>query len=174
MACRRIVLSGCSAGGKSTLLAALAERGCATVPEPGRRVIAAGGPRPEQDLRGFLWACLALAEADLDADPKADGLIIHDRSAVDAVSGLIALGEMDRGAAQARLAKRRYGDPVILFPPWPEIFVADAARTHGFDDAVAEAERLARDYPSFGYSCAIIPRMGVADRVAWLRACLAS
>lgn len=173
MECRRVVLSGCSAGGKSTLLAALAEHGHATVPEPGRRVIAAGGPRPEQDLRGFLWACLALADADIESRPTTDGPVFHDRSAVDAVSGLVALGEMDRGAARARLAKRRYGSPVILFPPWEEIFVADTARTHGFDDARAEAERLARDYPSFGYSCVAIPRMGVADRVAWLLALLA-
>ena len=34
------VLSGCSGGGKSTLLAALARRGFATVEEPGRRIVA--------------------------------------------------------------------------------------------------------------------------------------
>lgn len=150
------------------MLAALAERGLATVPEPGRRVIAGGGPRPEQDFRGFLWACLDLAEADFEAPQMVPGPIFHDRSAVDAVSGLVALDEIDLGAARARLSKRRYGTQVVLFPPWESIFVADAARSHGFDAAVAEAERLERDYPLFGYGCATIPRMGVDDRVAWL------
>ena len=36
---RFIILSGCSGGGKSTLLAELARRGFATVEEPGRRIV---------------------------------------------------------------------------------------------------------------------------------------
>jgi predicted ATPase len=36
---RFILLSGCSGGGKSTLLAELAQRGFATIEEPGRRVV---------------------------------------------------------------------------------------------------------------------------------------
>ncbi|MEW6315305.1 MAG: AAA family ATPase, partial [Pseudomonadota bacterium] len=35
-----VVISGCSGGGKSTLLEALRRRGYAVVEEPGRRVIA--------------------------------------------------------------------------------------------------------------------------------------
>ncbi|MFW5881980.1 MAG: AAA family ATPase, partial [Roseicyclus sp.] len=63
----RILLSGCSAGGKSTLLAALAARGHATVAEPGRRVIAAGGRHPEADIEAFLRACVACALEDFAA-----------------------------------------------------------------------------------------------------------
>lgn len=37
---RFVVLSGCSGGGKSSLLAALARRGHAVVEEPGRRIVA--------------------------------------------------------------------------------------------------------------------------------------
>jgi predicted ATPase len=43
---RFIVISGCSGGGKSILLGELALRGLATAPEPGRRIIAQGGPMP--------------------------------------------------------------------------------------------------------------------------------
>ena len=37
---RFVLLTGCSSGGKSTLLKALEERGFATVQEPGRRIVA--------------------------------------------------------------------------------------------------------------------------------------
>ena len=36
---RFVVISGCSSGGKSTLLMELGRRGYATVEEPGRRVV---------------------------------------------------------------------------------------------------------------------------------------
>jgi predicted ATPase len=42
---RFVVISGCSGGGKSTLLNELGRRGYATVGEPGRRII-------KQELRG--------------------------------------------------------------------------------------------------------------------------
>lgn len=42
---RCVVISGCSGGGKSTLLAELARRGHAVVEEPGRRIV-------EAELRG--------------------------------------------------------------------------------------------------------------------------
>jgi len=45
---RFVVISGCSGGGKSTLLAELGSHGYATVEEPGRRIVKeelkAGGP----------------------------------------------------------------------------------------------------------------------------------
>ena len=50
---RFIILSGCSGGGKSTLLAELARRGFATVEEPGRRIVIEENPL-------FIW-CLANA-----------------------------------------------------------------------------------------------------------------
>ncbi|MPT22826.1 MAG: ATPase, partial [Starkeya sp.] len=37
---RFVVISGCSGGGKSTLLTELARRGFAVVEEPGRRIVA--------------------------------------------------------------------------------------------------------------------------------------
>jgi predicted ATPase len=37
---RFVVISGCSGGGKSTLLAELGRRGHSTVEEPGRRIVA--------------------------------------------------------------------------------------------------------------------------------------
>ena len=49
-----VVISGCSGGGKSTLLAELARRGYAVVEEPGRRIIVDETLRPEADMEAFL------------------------------------------------------------------------------------------------------------------------
>lgn len=158
------VLSGCSGGGKSTLIEALAARGHATVPEPGRRVLRAGGPAPWEDLAGFLRACLALAVEDHARACAMAGPVIFDRSAVDALSGLAALGEVvcDPGL--------RYASPVFLTPPWPELFASEPERRHGFDAAVAEYERLVRAFPAAGYAAEIMPKLPVAERVAWIEA----
>ena len=63
-----VIISGCSSGGKSTLLDELARRGHATVPEPGRRVVreeqASGGTAlPWADTRAFVDRIVALAKA---------------------------------------------------------------------------------------------------------------
>jgi len=52
-----------------------------------------------------------------------------------------------------------------LTPPWREIYVTDPERQHGFDDAVAEYERLERAYPALGYEVVVLPKTGVSARV---------
>lgn len=161
---RFFVLSGCSGGGKSTLIAALAGRGHATMAEPGRRVLRAGGPKPWEDMAGFLRACLALATEDHARALSLEGPVIFDRSAIDALSGLAGLGEV---VAAPGL---RYASPVFLAPPWPELFASDPERRHGFEAAVAEYERLLGAFPAAGYAVEIMPKASVAERVAWIEA----
>ncbi|MDG3042277.1 AAA family ATPase [Roseicyclus marinus] len=157
---RFFVLSGCSGGGKSTLIAALAERGYATVAEPGRRVLRGGGPKPWEDLAGFLRACLDLAIEDHARACGMAGPVIFDRCAIDAMSGLAALGEVVRDPGL------RYASPVFLAPPWPELFASEPERRHGFAAAVAEYERLSQAFPAAGYAVEIMPKASVAERVA--------
>jgi predicted ATPase len=163
-----ILLTGCSGGGKSTLLAALSERGFATVEEPGRRVIRAGGPTPWEDLPGFLRACFDLAEADFARAAGYAGPVFFDRGMIDAASGLDALGEP---VPAAPLSRCRY-DAALLAPPWPELFGQDAERRHGWDAAVAEYDRLVRDLPRYGYAPRLLPRAPVAERADWVEAWL--
>lgn len=63
---RFILISGCSGGGKSTLLDELARHGLATIGEPGRRVVrdelASGGDAlPWIDARAFVRRIIAMA-----------------------------------------------------------------------------------------------------------------
>ena len=62
---RHILITGCSGGGKSTLLSALAATGHAVVAEPGRRVIAARPDAlPWENPEGFARSALAMATQD--------------------------------------------------------------------------------------------------------------
>ena len=166
-----IVISGCSGGGKSTLLAALAARGFAVVEEPGRRIVAqelAGEGRalPWIDMAGFARRAVAVALEDRMRAGGLEGPVFFDRGLVDAVVALESAG--GGGLDRAMLETNRYCHTVFLTPPWREIYVSDAERQHGFDAAVAEYERLERAYPALGYEVVTVPRTGVAERVSFV------
>ena len=166
-----VILSGCSGGGKSTLLSELSKRGFATVEEPGRRVVeeqlkVKGTALPWLDLKAFLRRVLAMAERDYAAALEKPGTSIFDRSLIDAASGLRQLGD-DHWYERLR-TEFRYARIVFLTPPWPEIYVTDNERRHGFQDAVEEYERLRRDYDDLGYDVFILPRTDVDHRVEFI------
>lgn len=66
---QHVVLSGCSGGRKSTLLAELASRGFETVEEPGRKIVqeelnGAGAALPWVDLEAFARRAIDMATGD--------------------------------------------------------------------------------------------------------------
>lgn len=62
----------------------------------------------------------------------------------------------------------RYDRRVVLVPPWPEKYVTDAERHHGFAQAVAEDTRLCAIYPSLGYEVIILPKAPIVERVEFV------
>lgn len=172
---RLVVLSGCSGGGKSTLLAALAERGIATAEEPGRRVVrealsSGGDALPWQAPERFAERVTDLAIADHDAALARGGLTLFDRSLIDAEAWYWRTGRALPAALATALARGRYDRVVFMAPPWPELFATDAERRHGFDEAVAEYDALLQAYAARGHDCVLLPRVAVAERVAFVLA----
>ncbi|HEX2552168.1 MAG TPA: AAA family ATPase [Microvirga sp.] len=164
---RFVVISGCSGGGKSTLLAELGRRGYSVVEEPGRRIVreelARGGSAlPWIDEAAFARHAVATAQADRARAASLPGWVFFDRGLIDAAAGLQhvsgepALAGLDRA--------HRYHGRVFLAPPWPEIYAGDPERRHGFDAAAAEYARLLEAYPSLGYEVVVLPKVGVAER----------
>lgn len=172
---RFVVISGCSGGGKSTLLAELARRGFGTVEEPGRRIVArelrtGGQALPWIDPAAFARSALALARADRARAEGMNGLVFFDRSLIDAA---VALAHATGGEpAQFLRTSERYRRAVFLAPPWPEIYVTDSGRRHGFDEAVAEYARLQEVYPDLGYDCIVLPKTDVVERADFILASL--
>jgi predicted ATPase len=164
---RHVVLSGCSGGGKSTLLAEMARRGFLTVPEPGRRIVeeemrSDGGALPWVDLAAFARRAIEMALGDRRVPDVAAGWVFFDRGLVDAAVALqYATGE---SIAIILEQSRCYHQQVFMAPPWSEIFATDGARRHGLADAVAEYDRLLTAYSQFGYETILLPKVSVAER----------
>ena len=174
---RFVVISGCSGGGKSTLLAELAKRGHAVVDEPGRRIVRdelqrEGAALPWVNGPAFARRAIEMALADRVAASRLEGWVFFDRGLIDAAAALQQLaGEL----ALATLGSaHRYHGRVFIAPPWREIYAADAERRHGFDAAVAEHERLIEAYASLGYQLMMLPKAGVAQRADFILRALAT
>lgn len=166
MSDRFVILSGCSGGGKSTLLAELRRRGHAVIEEPGRRIVseevARGGKAlPWIDVAAFARRTVEVALSDRQVALNLPGWVFFDRSLVDAAS---ALEHFAAEPALERLGRHRYNEAVFLTPPWPEIFTSDPERRHGLEEAIAEYERLERAYPQLGYRLVILPKTSVEAR----------
>ncbi len=174
---RFVVISGCSGGGKSTLLAELGRRGHAVVEEPGRRIVKeelenGGQALPWVDGAAFARRAVAMALADRAAAEAREGWVFFDRGLVDAAA---ALQHMTGEPALETLARPHpYHRRVFLTPPWPEIYGTDPERRHGLDAAVAEYERLLKAYPALGYEVVVLPKVSVAERADFVLDALAA
>jgi predicted ATPase len=168
---RFVVISGCSGGGKSTLLDALARHGCLVVEEPGRRIVAEealgpGSALPWVDLAAFARRAIAMALADRARMSATIGWVFFDRGLIDAAVALQhATGEP---VVEALGFKHRYHRRVFMAPPWPEMYRQDPQRKHGLDEAVAEFGRLLGAYERLDYQAVPLPKVGVDDRVRFL------
>jgi predicted ATPase len=172
---RFVIISGCSGGGKSTLLAELRRRGHEVVEEPGRRIVArelhtGGVALPWLDSLAFVRQAMALSLADRAAAEARPGLVFFDRGLIDAAVALQYL--TDEPALDGLRHAHRYNRQVFLAPPWPEIYQTDRERRHGFADAVAEYDRLCAAYPVLGYEVCVLPKIDVADRADFVFATL--
>ena len=172
---RFVIISGCSGGGKTTLLEALRRRGHKVIEEPGRRIVAQeleqdGSALPWVDGAAFARRAIALAMEDRAAAASALGWVFFDRGLVDAAAALQHLtGEP---AVEGLGNSRRYNRRVFLTPPWPEIYMPDRERRHDFAEAVAEYDRLREVYPSLGYEPFILPKIDVEGRADLILATL--
>jgi predicted ATPase len=168
---RFVVISGCSGGGKSTLLAELAGRGYAVVEEPGRRIVQeeladSGAALPWVDAAAFARRAMTVALADRMAARRLNGWVFFDRGLIDAAT---ALQHVTGEPALDRVGQlHRYHRRAFFAPPWPTIYATDVERRHDLQAAIAEYDRLLSAYPSLGYEVIILPRVGVSERADFI------
>ena len=121
-----------------------------------------GRALPWEDALAFVRRIIALSLADFAAANAHGGWVFFDRGLIDA---LAALQYLTGEPALATISQEcRFHHQVFLAPPWPEIYVTDPERRHGFGAAVAEYQRLLEVYPSLGYELTILPKIGVSAR----------
>ena len=173
---RFVLISGCSGGGKSTLLSELKRRGHAVVEEPGRRIIAAeikgsGRALPWANLAAFAERAVELSLRDRDEATGTSGFVFFDRGLIDAA---VALEHATGMPALKRYAVLRYNPRVFVTPPWPEIYANDADRQHSLQEAIAEYKRLLAAFASLGYQVEVLPKIDVTSRADMILECLNS
>lgn len=120
---RSVLISGCSGGGKSTLLAELGARGHAVVEEPGRRIVKQelegdGAALPWVDMAAFARRAIERAMADHTTAREQTGWTFFDRGLIDAAAALQHLtGEP---ILEKLGAAHRYHPRIFITPPWPK------------------------------------------------------
>jgi len=164
-----VVISGCSGGGKSSLLSALAEKGYTVVEEPGRQIVKEqqtidGDALPWVNLPKFLELALSRYIYQFTAHSHSEQTIFFDRSIIDALQLGCSQGPYFQRAAE----HFRYNPRVFLVPPWEEIFANDSERKHDFAAAKKEFDELLIKYKNLGYETVIIPKMSIEERVDFI------
>lgn len=159
---RRVLITGCSGGGKSTLAHHLEKLGHCVVHEPGLRVIRGGGPKPWDDRLGFFEKVTALSYADLERPVTEDTPTFFDRGLLDALSG--RAGREKVSITTLMPDPFPYAQPVFFAPPWPDIFETTEDRPHSFEMAVDEALRLRRHLIELNIETIELPKTNVEER----------
>ncbi len=170
---RFVMISGCSGGGKSSLLAALAARGFAVETEPGRQIVReqlfiGGDALPWIAPRAFIDLVVSRAMHQLARAGATGQLTLFDRGLVDAFAWFGRNGLAVPAPIQQAVTRLRYAETVFMAPPWPEIFVEDAERRHGFADAEAEYRSLLEAYAGLGYRLVELPRADIEARARFV------
>lgn len=172
-----VIISGCSSGGKSTLLTELNVNGYSVVPEVGREIVKEqlgihGDITPWQNPIQF---CEILIERSIAAYHQAKTLshvkeqvIFFDRSFLEGVSYYQTLELDDSKKYDHFVYELRYYSTIFMAPPWQEIFCQDEERKHSFEESVSEYERLMRVYPQYGYSTIELPKTSIKERADFI------
>lgn len=176
---RLFVVTGAPGAGKTTLLQAASQAGIGVGEEAARGVIqsqrAIDGP-------GLQWRDAAIfGELMLDRDVqtwqsmrRSDGPVLCDRGIPD----LVAFGRMlhlpNDGHFYRAAMLYRYNPVVFFAPPWAEIFVTDVERTEDWQHAQRIYEPMCAVYEELGYRIVELPKVPVAERLAFVMERIAS
>jgi len=173
-----VVLTGCSGGGKSTLLAELGGRGYETRPEAGRQIVReqmhlGGDALPWTDAAKFVELAASRTLHVFNTTEPGARPVFFDRSLVDLASYLRLKKHPVPAYLRRAIERYRYAETVFVTPPWREIYVDEAERSKSFDEACREYEALVEDYAAWGYALVEVPRLDVGARADFVIAGLA-
>lgn len=170
---RLFVVTGGPGSGKTTLIDALAQGGCARSIEAGRGVIqdqvAIRGPAlPWRDPQAFAELMLCWEMRSYHLAQEQAGPVFFDRGVPDVIGYLRMLGlpvplHMEEAAATFRYHRR-----VFIAPPWPDIFRQDRERKQSLEEAVRTYEAMVDVYGAYGYELVELPRSTVEQRVQFV------
>lgn len=172
-----IIISGCSGGGKSTLLSELNRQGYSVMPEVGREVYR---EKLQAGIDVTTWEnqkiiCEEIIKGNVTAYHQAQAIvkakdqkIFFDRSFLDCVSYYQELKVEDSHKYDNLIEDLRYYPTILITPPWKEIYCQDEERKHSFEDAITENERSLNAYIKYGYQLLEIPKLSMEERLRFV------
>jgi predicted ATPase len=172
-----IIISGCSGGGKSTLLAELSHLGYTVMPEVGREVykekylMKVDVTTSENQIlicEEIIKRAIKAYEQAMTIRQTKDNVIFFDRSFLECVSYYQDLKWADSHKYDSLIHDYKYYPVIFITPPWKEIFSHDDERRHSFEDSVAEYEKMLEFYVENNYQTLEIPKLGVKDRAKFV------
>lgn len=158
--------------GKTTVIRHLGDMGDRVVEETARAVIReqveAGGrgvPWLDNDL--YVSVCAERDTAIFDGLADETRRVFFDRGIIDSYG---ANGSTPSPALVEAVRTRRYNRQVFIFPPWREIYEADAERKQDWPEAERTFDAIRRRLPELGYDAVVVPKASVAERAAFVLA----
>ena len=174
-----IIISGCSGGGKSTIITELSEMGYVVIHEAATDIVTGqqavnGNMTPWQNPDAF---CNLLLDRSIEDFYRAramvdvlDGLLFFDRSYLEGIRYYKKLNTINANKYDYLINELRYFDTVYMAPPWEEIYCQNEERKHTFKKSVADGEALISFYQKCGYKTIELPKGNVRDRVQFMLA----
>ncbi|MBA2711148.1 MAG: AAA family ATPase [Tatlockia sp.] len=174
---RLIIISGCSGGGKSTLITELGKKGHAVVHEVARCIVREqlavnGDMTPWKNPLTFSKLLIARSMEDFyTAKAMTDVLnnvIFFDRSFLEGIRYYKMLNPIAPNLYDSFINYLRYFDTVFIAPPWEKIYCQDEERKHSFQKSIDDYERLFSFYPKCGYKTLELPKVDISGRVEFV------
>lgn len=172
-----VVISGCSTGGKSTLITELSKMGYAVVHEAATKIVEEqlainGEITPWKNPFAFCELLIARSIDDFQrAKAMADAstrIIFFDRSFLEGVRYYKTFKSMDVNRYDSFIDELRYFDTVYVAPPWEEIYCQNVTRKHPFKKSIDDFKRFVSFYPECGYQIIELPKVDVRDRAEFI------
>jgi predicted ATPase len=167
------IITGCSGGGKSSLLAALKNHHMICVEEAGRHIvrqqnIIGGDALPSKNTHMLCELILSHNIYNFERMLDETKPVFFDRGIPEAIGYDHFLG---RGPLPHHIKASdiyRYNKNVFVLPPWREIFVNDAERKHSFAEAEREYHLQNKVYRQCGYHLIELPKSDVEARAQFV------
>ncbi len=167
------VVTGGPGSGKTTLCGTLAARGLNIVPESGRAVIqeqvkSGGMALPWIDPTAFAKAVFARDKIHYYVAIGQSGTCLFDRAFPDNAGYLTMLGLPVPRELETLCRTCRFSNPILVAPPWSEIYGQDSERKQSWEEAVATHAAMVAAYQHYGYEMIELPCTPVAERAAFV------
>ena len=167
------ILTGGPGAGKTTILAALRERGFQGVDEAARQILKeqaaiGGNATHDGDQARYRDLTLERSIAAFEAVAERVAPIFFDRGVAEMRDYAVPAGQEPPAHVLEAIRRYRFAPVVFIFPPWREIYCHDEERKHDFAHAVQVFDICAKAYQAAGYRLAEVPRASVEERVDFI------